>query len=227
MPEKDALNAKYRSNKAKGSKRHPEISTVSFSGKRIGITGSPGTGKKSVGRDLAKLLGLEYFPINAYAISSKYGSWRSKEFDVDARKLRGKIRTENRVVVGHLLPYVVPDKDLDFVFVLRCSPEVLRKRYLKRGYDERKIRENLQAEVLGVVSEKSSEVYDSAKLAEVDTSDSPRPKSAAHAILDIIIGKERKSFGVIDWLSYAKTPSLLESLLQGKYHILNKTKKDN
>lgn len=165
--------------------------------------------------------------INDYAISRRLGVRKSKEFVVRVPKLRGKIRTENHVVVGHLLPYVVPNEDMDLVFILRCSPEVLRKRYSKRGYTEKKIDENLEAEVIGVISEKCSEVYDQAKLAEVDTSRSTSPASTATTILDIIIGKKQKTFGVIDWLSYAKSPSSLESLLKGKYHILNKTKKDN
>ncbi|MFI5419974.1 MAG: AAA family ATPase [Nitrososphaerales archaeon] len=131
------------------------------------------------------------------------------------------------MVVGHLLPYVGPNEAMDMVFILRCSPKVLRKRYLKRGYTQKKIDENLEAEVIGVISEKCSEVYDQPKLAEVDTSKSTNAASTATTILDIIIGKKQKTFGVIDWLSYAKSPSSLESLLKGKYHILNKTKKDN
>ena len=195
--------------------------------KRIGITGSPATGKRSVGENLARVLGLEFLSINDYAIHLGYGKWKAKDFLVDIKRLRGAIKTENRIVSGHLLPYVVPDRDLDLILILRCSPMVLRKRYESRGYSEDKIRENIEAEAIGIIAEKCIHEYDSAKIAELDMSRIKNPMTAVIKILDIIIGKKRMSFGAIDWLSSARTPSDLERVLRGKYHTLNKTKKDN
>jgi len=142
-------------------------------------------------------------------------------------RLRGKINTKDRIIVGHLLPYVIPNHDLDSVIVLRCSPTILRRRYLLRGYSEQKTSENVEAEVLGVISEKCIRRYDFDKVAEIDTSQMRNPRTVATKLFDIIIGKEPKSFGIIDWLSRAKTPSELENIVRGKYHTFNKTKKDN
>ncbi len=194
---------------------------------RIGLTGSPATGKKTIGKLLGKQLGLEFLSINDYAISRDFGEWKSKEFLVDVKKLRGKIDTNGRIIVGHLLPYVIPNHDLNSIFVLRCSPAILRKRYLLRGYNEEKISENVEAEALGVIAEKCIQRYDLDKVAEFDTSRMRNPQTVATKIFDIIIGKESKRFGTIDWLSAAKTPSELKSIVQGKYHTFNKTKKDN
>jgi len=217
---------KNRLNMDSDTKR-AKLNSASVS-KRIGITGSPGTGKKSIGKELAKRLNLEFVSINQYAIAGKWGTWKSREFEADWKRLQGKIKTENRVVVGHLLPYLVPNNDLDWIFVLRCSPSVLRKRYEKRHYSERKISENLEAEALGIISQECVEVYAPAKLAEVDTSRIKNPVSAVMQISDIIIGKKRKSYGAIDWLSSAsRNPASLERVLQGKYHTFNKTTKDN
>src|ERR1700730_4183219 len=84
---------------------------------RIGITGSPGTGKKTIGQELAKKLGLEFFSINDHAIAEKWGNWNLNEFEVDQKKVSGEIPTKNRVIAGHLLPYIVPNKHLDWVFI--------------------------------------------------------------------------------------------------------------
>jgi adenylate kinase len=217
------ISKKSRTSAARGRKTRGPLCSVSW---RIGITGSPGTGKKTIGLDLANRLGLELVSINDYAIAGNWGTWKSEEFEVDLKRLKGKIPTKNSLITGHLLPYVVPNKDLDWVFVLRCSPAVLRKRYTKRKYDEKKISENIEAEALGVISQKCLEVYASAKLAEVDTSRA-KPDSMVTLISDIIIGKKRKSYGTIDWLSSANSPAALEMVMQGKYHTFNKTKKDN
>ncbi|MDA4111428.1 MAG: AAA family ATPase [Thaumarchaeota archaeon] len=144
---------------------------------RIGITGSPATGKKSVGIILAKLLNLEFFSINDFAIDRGIGKWKEEDFFVDVKRLRGSIETKNRIVSGHLLPYLVPNRDLDLIFVLRCSPDILRKRYESRGYSERKILENIEAEVVGVIEAKCLQEYDLRKIAEEDMSRIRNPKS--------------------------------------------------
>ena len=123
------------------------------------MTGSPGTGKNSIGHELADLMGLEFFSINEFAIEAGLGKWRGGEFLVDTKMLKGKIDPMNRVVSGHLLPYVVPDSKLDFVAILRCSPKELRRRCELRGYARAKIAENLEAEMIGVVAVKSLQEY--------------------------------------------------------------------
>ena len=112
-----------------------EINRVSEP-KRIGITGSPGTGKRTLGKHLSKILKEEFVSINDFAVREGYGKKSDDDFVVDVRRLGGKIKTGNRIISGHLLPYVIPDRDLDLVIVLRCSPTVLRKRYDARGYSE-------------------------------------------------------------------------------------------
>ena len=180
---------------------------------RIGITGIPGTGKKSVGRELAKISGLDLLLINNFMIEHGLGVWRRDEYLVDLPKARGKINTQGKIVCGHLLPYLVPNSKLDFVVVLRCSPKVLRKRYLERNYPPKKIIENLEGEMIGVIAEKAISIYGKDKVAEFDTTRTRDPRLVAKRIIETIQGERPPSLGKFDWLSSQHTPQALKESL--------------
>lgn len=183
---------------------------------RIGITGSPGTGKKTIARELAKITGLELVHINDFAIEHSLGIWCGKEFYVDLGRTKKRIDTKRRIICGHLLPYLVPDSKIDFVIVLRCSPKILRRRYVARKYSSEKIVENLEAEMIGVISEKAMSVYSKKKLIEVDTTRTKNPANVARRILRTIETHREGSFGRVDWLSQRSARALIESLAGSK-----------
>lgn len=167
---------------------------------RIGITGSPGTGKKTVANTLSHLTGLKVISLNRFAKKTKSGKRINREFVVDIQRLRRrKISTQGRIVVGHLLPLVVPKSSLDFVAILRCSPTILRKRYLSRGYSEEKIRENIEAELLDIVSFSALKKYGRRNVSEFDTTSSKTPDLVASQILQTIEGKRPKHYGIAKW----------------------------
>ena len=169
-------------------------------GLRIGITGSPGTGKKSVANTLSHLTGFKVISLNRFAIETKSGRRINREFVVDIQSLRRrKIATKGSIVIGHLLPLVVPRSALDFVAILRCSPTVLRKRYLSRGYSKEKIRENIEAELLDIVSYWALKKYGRKNVSEFDTTYSKTPDLVARQILQTIEGKRPKHYGIAKW----------------------------
>lgn len=175
------------------------------------------------------MTGLEFLSINEFAINEGYGNWsnaKGGEFVVNISRLKGKIDSRNRIISGHLLPYIVQSRDLDFVATLRCSPTVLRERYLKRGYPPEKILENLEAEVIGLIAGQALEVYGMGKLGEFDTSKARNPRTIAKRILDTLQGYRAKSFGQVDWLSQTASPTKLKKALYAGI-IQNRTKKDN
>ncbi len=172
---------------------------------RIGITGTPGTGKKSVGREIARLLGLEFVSVDTVAKKLGAASFERGlgEYVVDWKKIYGKVPTSGRVISGHLLSQIIPPKDLDFVAVLRCSPKVLRRRLSLRKYPPDKIRENLEAELLDLVSYEALRAYGREKVSEFDTSNTRDPKKVAKQIVETIKGKRKKVFGRIRWAEKA------------------------
>jgi broad-specificity NMP kinase len=162
---------------------------------------------------LAKMMDLEFLSINDFALSHNFGVRKNQEFEVNLRKVGASLNTSNKVVCGHLLPYLLPHPKLDLVVILRCSPSVLKRRYHVRKYKESKMAENLEAELIGVVPAKTLTVYGLEKLAEFDTTRTRNPKTTARRILQTITGKRPKQFGKIDWISSQRTPGGLAKAL--------------
>ncbi|MCJ7463576.1 MAG: AAA family ATPase, partial [Thermoplasmata archaeon] len=94
---------------------------------------------------------------------------------------------------GHFSHLLKPD----VAIVLRCSPSVLEKRLKRKGWDEKKIRENVEAEAVDVVLVEALENV--AEVCEIDTTHK-KPGEVAKAIEDIIAGERNKyRAGNVDW----------------------------
>jgi adenylate kinase len=178
----------------------------------LGITGTPGTGKKSIAPLVAELLGAECFSINELARDHGYAEAKGDDYEVDTKGLRRKIASlvpRPSVLHGHLLPAVLGRSLAERVVVLRCEPGVLGGRLRDRGYPGPKVRANLEAELIGLVA---SEAYNAfgALTCEFDTT-STAPPAAAAAVVRLA---ERKAAGRrIDWTRRYDSALKLRSLL--------------
>jgi adenylate kinase len=137
--------------------------------KKIIITGTPGTGKTTFSKKLANFLGYEYLDISLfikkYHISYKF----DKEMDcsiIDIRELSLKIRhflddfekdtcPIGIVIDSHLSHLLGISADICLVMV--SDLKILKKRLYKRGYSEKKVQENLDAEIFDVCYNESVE----------------------------------------------------------------------
>lgn len=136
------------------------------------ITGTPCVGKTT----LASKLNGRLIKINDLAISHDFvlGVDEKKGYKViDIDRLSSHIYElvadcdELLIFEGHLSHLC---DGADRVIVLRVRPEILEKRLRERNYSEAKIRENLEAEALGVCSAEAYEKYGE-KVFELDISD--------------------------------------------------------
>jgi len=169
---------------------------------RILITGTPGTGKSSVAEEICKrkgwpLLSLKEIAEKHRCIIGKEG----KERIVDTGKLRKATLRElkgkkDAVLEGHLgCEFPLP---VDFVLILRTHPSELRKRMRKRRYPQKKIEENLMAEMLDYCSQVSARHY-RVPILEADTT-----KRTAKQTAGRIISYLEKKVRTLDKVSWEK-----------------------
>jgi len=161
------------------------------------ITGTPGTGKTAVSELLAKNTGTGILKISDFATDDVTEGAEGETRIVNIEKLESKIKghiSGRAIIEGHLSHLM---RIGDLVVVLRTDPGVLERRLEKKGFDEKKIRENLEAEALDVCLIESLERHKNTF--EIDTTDK-RPEEVVGDILKIIDGRgEEFRPGKIDW----------------------------
>ncbi|MHA7734294.1 adenylate kinase family protein [Nitrosopumilus sp. S6] len=121
----------------------------------IVITGTPGVGKHTIGKELAKKSKLDVIDINEVAKNSGLFEKNDESNDVDTKKLQEilKEKISNKcIIIGHLAPYVLEKEKINKVIVLRRNPYDLIKVYNERGYSDKKSKENASSEILGVIT---------------------------------------------------------------------------
>jgi len=163
---------------------------------KIALTGVPGTGKTSIADELEKR-GYKIIRINDIANDFTIGydeERQSKIVDEDALDEYIKEIKEDGIlfIEGHLSHLL----NVDAVIILRCNPEELEKRLKEKKWNERKIKENLEAEALDIILDRALEKHK--KIWEIDTT-----KKSIDEIADEIekIIKEfpPSRYGKIDW----------------------------
>jgi adenylate kinase len=177
-------------------------------GLRVGITGSPATGKKTVGKALAARLKVPFFNLNEVAAKAGFLiTTGGGEPRLDARgfgRVAGRHLPEGGFVIsGVFLDEAIPSRLLDYVVVLRCNPLVLSERYDERGYPQRKKKENLTAEFLDACLGGALEAFGD-KVREVDTTGKDLRTVVKETRAALKDGKA--AFGSVDWLSLVKGP---------------------
>ncbi|MCD6383681.1 MAG: adenylate kinase family protein [Thermoplasmata archaeon] len=126
--------------------------------KIISLTGTPGTGKSNVSNVLESK-GYPVLHLNEYIREKGLGEGWDEEREsviVDPNVLSQKVvdvLREGAIVEGHLSHYLSPE----VCVVLRTSPTILYNRLIRRGYNERKARENAEAEALGIITSEAME----------------------------------------------------------------------
>ncbi|MFX0029130.1 MAG: adenylate kinase family protein, partial [Candidatus Hermodarchaeota archaeon] len=129
--------------------------------RNIIISGTPGCGKTSVANELSNLIKGEIISLNELAISDYF----SFEYDEDRKTVivdfkiflpfvlekikKIKKRDLPFLIIESHFSDIIPNKYIDYVFILRCNPDKLINRLKNKNYNQKKIRENIQAEILG------------------------------------------------------------------------------
>lgn len=166
------------------------------------ITGTPCVGKSTIGNLVTEKIGAEILDLRK--IAEKYGFLETKNdaVFVDETKITSAVKKEieknkNYVIPSHLSQYVSPEI-VDFCFVLRCNPDILKRRLEERDYSKEKIEENILCEVLDSCLIESLELGHEKHLYEIDTTNK-KPSDIANEILNVIKNKTKPFFGDVSW----------------------------
>lgn len=164
------------------------------------ITGTPGTGKSAVSEILRKKgynVVLQNDTAKDYIISE---DTQRDTTVIDEELWAEEFVPFDGIVEGHIT-HILP---CDLVVILRCRPDVLRMRLLKRGYSPEKVSENVMAEALDVVLIETLECHTDDKIFETDTTDI-KAEETAKEIEDFMLGKIPPSYGNTDWSEFLGT----------------------
>lgn len=123
----------------------------------IAISGTPGTGKTTLATSLSKALGFSRIDLHEHykAVATKYDQ-KKQCYVVDVRKVAALVRREKKkaargVIIDSHVAHLLPRTLVDLCIILTCSTlKTLEKRLKKRKYSQKKIRENLDAEIFQV-----------------------------------------------------------------------------
>ena len=134
--------------------------------------------------------------------------------EIDVGKFKGyfgKIITEKSLVVGHLAPYVLNDKNVKSAIVLRKNPYKLLDIYEKRGYAEKKRKDNLGSEILGIITNDTINSFGQKITFQIDVSEYT-PKEVVSKIDNIL---DRNDAGDnIDWLPLIQEKNDLKTFFE-------------
>ena len=190
--------------------------------KAILVTGTPGVGKTTVSHKLASKLDAPYIGITELVKKQKLITnvdEERKTLIADTEKVSKQLqeilaKTEASIIIeGHYAVDVVPKKDVNTVFVLRRDPRELKDALEKRGYEEKKLWENLAAEILDVCLWDALSACGSDKVCEIDVSGKTVETVVEEMMLVLEKRKECK-VGIVDWLGKLENDGQLEEFLK-------------
>jgi len=149
------------------------------------ISGTPGTGKTTIARKIAAMHKLKYIAgeslIRKYALSEGYDPLRKckivnpNKFSKAMKQVISSLSKETKgVVFDSHLSHVLSSKVVDHCIITKCKLSVLKKRLVKRKYAQKKIRENLDAEIFDVCYMEALEKGHKVRIVDTTTAINPK-----------------------------------------------------
>lgn len=163
----------------------------------IALSGTPGCGKTTASKILEDrgycIKSVKSLSEENDCVSGYDADMDSNEIDLEKLNefVTGQIKEKDCLIEGHLSHLLSVDK----VIILRCDPVVLNKRLESKGWKDKKIKENVKAEIMDVIKVEAYE--EDHKVFEIDTTNK-KPEDVADGIEQIIKGEPPDIN--IDWL---------------------------
>lgn len=139
------------------------------------ITGTPGVGKTTHCQELANKTGLHHLDINDVVKKHSIGESSNDPDDpntkiVDEDRLLDVIENDleegGQIIDWHACD-LFPVSLIDLVCVVRCDNKILYDRLKARNYGEKKLQENMDCEIMEVLSQEARDAYDEGMVVEL------------------------------------------------------------
>ncbi|KAM8961185.1 adenylate kinase isoenzyme 6 [Pelodytes ibericus] len=129
------------------------------------LTGTPGVGKTTLGKELAARSGLTYVNVGDLAKEGNLYEGYDEEYDcpvLDEDRVVDELEdqmSEGGIIVDYHGCDFFPERWFQIVFVLRTDNALLYERLESRGYKEKKLQDNVQCEIFQTIYEEAAESY--------------------------------------------------------------------
>ena len=137
----------------------------------IAVTGTPGTGKTTLSKELALKMNLEYIDVNEIINSNKKIILENDEkrqtcivddallMNILEKKVlefrkKGRKKFSGLLIDSHI-SHMLDSKFIDVCIVLSCDLKELKNRLISRKYNKLKIKENLEVEAFDEILEEA------------------------------------------------------------------------
>lgn len=127
-------------------------------GYKILVTGTPAVGKTSLSQYMKRLLGCKHIELSDLIVrkklyTNKCDIYDTLEYNIDSVReyLNKKIKEKSNYIIDTHDPESVESIKFDVIIVLMADPGILYERYLSRSYNDIKIQDNMQVEIMEVI----------------------------------------------------------------------------
>jgi adenylate kinase len=174
----------------------------------IVITGTPGVGKTTIAKALAKRLNALYVSVGELVKDENLIVGVDEDRNTliaDLKRLTRRINTiilqasQDVIVEGHYASDVLQKNLVSFAFVLRKNPEDLKMILEKKGFEEKKILENIASELLDVCLINTINNYGEDIVNEIDVSQQS-VEEVINEIIFILEGQQKRNVGNVNWI---------------------------
>ena len=182
----------------------------------IVVTGTPGAGKTTISKLLARQINADYLSLTQLVIDKRLHAdvdqqRRTRVVDLERTRawLRKSIRESEAVtIIDTHVPDVIPREYVRKVIVLRCHPSILEARLRRKGWGAFKVRENVLAEILDSCYMVAADYYGAKKTVQLDTSRTSVTKTVNQC--KTLLKKQLPGKPRVDWITVLDREHALE-----------------
>jgi len=187
----------------------------------IVIMGTPGVGKTSIASSLASRIHAKNMNLGILAKTKGYILGNDPERDsliVDTKRLSEHLKEVVRgldgdvVIEEHYAHEVVPKNLIKIAFVLRRNPIILEKILTERGFNRRKVLENVAAEILDVCLFDAIKTYGKKLVCEIDVAEKS-VEEVVNELMEVLENRKSCSVGIVDWIRDLEQAGKIEDYL--------------